>query len=130
MQEKSRPLVIPIMCALVMALGGLAVYAGAYDLFAVVPQVAVPRVTIERTIWGDPMVRFVLNTPTLASAFMALGGGLAIYGALRELWRWWTRSMEGRFRFRIAQALGLGTAVLAWLLYVTDMLGTAFDGVG
>ncbi len=129
-QSDKRPLWSPILCAVTLVLGGVAINLGYYDLFVFVPQIHIPRVTITTTDFGVPIVSAALNVPTLCGAVIVLGGVVAAYGGLRELWRWWTRSPVGRVRFWAVQALGLGVAALAWLVYAVDVLTNAFQGVG
>ncbi len=129
-RPERRPLWNPILCAATLVLGGIAIDQGYYDLFVFVPRIHFPRVTITMTDFGVPIASAALNVPTLCEVVIFLGGGVAVYGGLRELWRWWTRSSVGRVRFWVIQAFGLGAAVLAWLVYAVDFLTNAFQGVG
>ena len=129
-QSNKRSLWNPILCAIALALGCVAIYLGYYDLFVFVPQIHDPRVTIASTDYGVPIVSAVLNVPTFCGVLICLGGIVIVYGGLRELWRWWTRSQDGRIRFCVLQAFGLGVAVLAWLVYAVDVFTNAFRGVG
>lgn len=109
---------------IVVVIAGGLVYEGIYDLFASVPAVHVPRISVDAL-----GMHAGLDVPTLTSAAMAIGGLAAIIGALWALWRWSARSTTPWWPI-LLQGIGLTVAVVALVVSILDFLATAFDGVG
>ena len=109
---------------IVVVIAGGLVYEGIYDLFASVPAVHVPRISVDSL-----GIHAGLDVPTLTSAAMAIGGLAAIIGALWALWRWSARSTTPWWTI-LLQGIGLTVAVVALVVSILDFLATAFDGVG
>ena len=109
---------------IVVVIAGGLVYEGIYDLFASVPAVHVPRISVDSL-----GMHAGLDVPTLTSAAMAIGGLAAIIGALWALWRWSARSTTPWWTI-LLQGIGLTVAIVALVVSVLDFLATAFDGVG
>lgn len=109
---------------IVVVIAGGLVYEGIYDLFASVPAVHVPRISVDSL-----GMHAGLDVPTLTSAAMAIGGLAAIIGALWALWRWSARSTTPWWTI-LLQGIGLTVAVVALVVSILDFLATAFDGVG
>ena len=109
---------------IVMVIAGWLIYEGMYDLFASVPAVHVPRISMDSL-----GMHAGLDVPTVTSAAMVVGGLAAVVGAAWALWRWSTRSKTPRWSI-LLQGLGLTLAIVAMVVSILEFLATAFDGVG
>jgi hypothetical protein len=118
-------LVNTLMALLYASIG----YAGFYDLFVHVPNIHIPRVEISYNTWQEPIVRFVLNTPTVAAAIIVLGAVVALCGTVYTFWVLVRGGSPSKGGWGV-QAIGLGIALIAWIVQVNDLLSTAFQGVG
>lgn len=116
---------LPLLAyVIVMVIAGWLIYEGMYDLFASVPAVHVPRISVDTL-----GIHAGLDVPTVTSAAMAIGGLAAVVGAAWALWRWFTRSKTPMMSI-LLQGLGLTMAVVALAVSILYFLATAFDGVG
>ncbi len=116
---------LPLLAyVIVLVIAGWLMCEGIYDLFASVPAVHVPRISVDTL-----GIHVGLDVPTLTSAAMAVGGLMAVVGAAWALWRWSTRSKTQRWSI-LLQGLGLTLAIVAMVVSILEFLATAFDGVG
>jgi hypothetical protein len=124
MRRKCLLLATVILALLHISIG----YGSVYDLFVTVPNIHIPRVEISYNVWQEPIVRFVLNTPTVTAALMLFGAAIALCGTA---YTFGVLAKGGSQPVGWAlQIVGLALALIAWIVQINDVLSNAFRGVG
>jgi hypothetical protein len=101
-----------------------------YELFILEEGKHYPRVGLSYNAWGNTVVDFTLNVPTVTAIIILLAALISMYASVRifliRVFAWEKKTKK----YWIIQLTGFLICLTALIIGVLDFFNTAFQGVG
>ena len=105
-------------------------YEAFYELFVFKFGVHYPRVTLNQNDWGNTVVNFTLNIPTVTPFIILFSAFVSIFASINVYIITISASNKRTKKYWIIQLTGIIICFISMIIAVYDFLTTAFQGVG
>ena len=105
-------------------------YEAFYELFVFKTGVHYPRVSLNQNDWGNTVVNFTLNIPTVINFIILLSVFVSIYASIKIYIITISASNKRTIKYWRIQLIGFVICFLSMIISWFDFFNNAFQGVG
>ncbi|MCD4793514.1 MAG: hypothetical protein K8R54_09795 [Bacteroidales bacterium] len=105
-------------------------YEAFYELFVLKSGVHYPRVTLNQNDWGNTVVNFTLNIPTVTNFIILFSAFVSIYASIKIYIITISASNKRTKKYWRIQLIGFAICFISMIIAWFDFFNTAFQGVG
>ena len=105
-------------------------YESFYELFVLKSGVHYPRVTLNQNDWGNTVVNFTLNIPTVTNFIILFSAFVSIYASIKIYIITISASNKRTIKYWRIQLTGFAICFISMIIAWFDFFNSAFQGVG
>ena len=105
-------------------------YEAFYELFVFKFGVHYPRVTLNQNDWGNTVVNFTVNIPTVTNFIILFSAFVSIYASIKIYIITISASNKRTIKYWRIQLTGFAICCISMIIAVSHFFNTAFQGVG